>query len=111
MAKIVEYLPLPRGKSRVDDRRVLSGIVFLLKNGLRRRVSLVECGPPKTLYNRFIRWSRMGVSNKVLEGLGAGAGEPDALLIDATHLKAYRTASSLLKRGRYPAALAEPKAG
>lgn len=110
MSRIVEYFPLSRGRPRVDDRRVLSGIVFVLKNGLRWRDAPVEYGPPKTLYNRFIRWSRMGVFNKVLEGLAASAGEPDAVMIDATHLKAHRTASSLLKKGLYPAVSGAPKA-
>jgi putative transposase len=111
MARIVEYFPLSRGRPRVDDRRVLSGIVFVLKNGLRWRDAPVEYGPPKTLYNRFIRWSRMGVFNRVLEGLAASAGEPDTVMIDATHLKAHRTASSLLKKGLYPAVSGAPKAG
>jgi putative transposase len=111
MARIAEYFPLSRGRPRVDDRRVLSGIVFVLKNGLRWRDAPAEYGPPKTLYNRFIRWSRMGVFNRVLEGLAASAGEPDAVMIDATHLKAHRTASSLLKKGLYPAVSGAPKAG
>ena len=52
----------------------------------------------KTIYNRFIRWSRLGVFNKIFAALSAKGGKPDQLMIDATHLKAHRTAASLLKR-------------
>lgn len=86
MAKVVEYFPLSRGRPMVDDQSVLSRIVLVFKNGLRWRDAQVEYGPPKTLYNRFIHWSRMGVFNRVLEGLAASAGEPDAVMIDPTHL-------------------------
>ena len=53
-------------------------------------------------YNRFIRWSRMGVFDKIFTALVAEGDPPDRLMIDATHLKAHRTASSLLKGGMFP---------
>jgi transposase len=84
---------------RVDDRRVISGIVFLIRNGLRWRDAPTDYGPHKTIYNRFIRWSRMGVFSKIFAALVAKGGEPDQVMIDATYLKAHRTAASLLKRG------------
>lgn len=59
-------------------------------------------GPHKTIYNRFIRWSRLGVFNRILAELAAQGGETDNLMIDATNLKAHRTAASLLKKGLYP---------
>ncbi len=43
---------------RVDDRRVISGIVFVIRNGLRWRDAPKDYGPHKTIYNRFVRWSR-----------------------------------------------------
>ena len=46
---------------RVDDRWVISGIIFVIRNGLRWRDAPREYGPNKTIYNRFIRWSRMEV--------------------------------------------------
>lgn len=67
-------------------------------------------GPPKTLYNRFVRWSRMGVFNRIFEELAGKAGMPGRLMIDATHLKAHRTAASLLKKGMFPAVSAARKA-
>ncbi|WP_417318367.1 IS5 family transposase [Erythrobacter aureus] len=56
-------------------------------------------GPHKTIYNRFIRWNKLGVSNRIFAALAEHTGEPDAIMIDVTHLKARRTAASLLKRG------------
>lgn len=110
LARLEPYFPLPHGKSRVDDLRVISGIIFVIKNGLRWRDAPKDYGPHKTLYNRFIRWSRMGVFNKIFASLAAEAGPPERLMIDSTHLKAHRTASSLLKKGLFPAVSAARKA-
>jgi putative transposase len=49
-----------------------------------------EYGPHKIIYNRFIRWSRLGVFNRIFAELAAKGGKPDQLMIDATHLKTYR---------------------
>lgn len=103
MKRIAPYFPLSHGVPRVDDHRVVSGIIFVIRNGLRWRDAPKDYGPPKTLYNRFIRWSRMGVFNQIFAGLAGKAGQPDRLMIDATHLKAHRTAASLLKKGLFPA--------
>src|SRR3954467_12563032 len=103
MRRIEPYFPLSHGVARVDDRRVISGIIFVIRNGLRWRDAPKDYGPAKTLYNRFIRWSRMGVFNQIFAGLAGKAGEPDRLMIDATHLKAHRTAASLLKKGLFSA--------
>ena len=102
MRRIEPYFPLSHGVPRVDDRRVLSGILFVIRNGLRWRDAPASYGPHKTIYNRFIRWSRLGVFNRILAELAARGGETDNLMIDATHLKAHRTAASLLKKGLYP---------
>jgi transposase len=111
MGLISPHFPLSHGVARVDDRRVISGIIFVLKNGLRWRDAPKDYGPHKTLYNRFIRWSRMGVFNRIFAALAGAAGTPDTVMIDATHLKAHRTASSLLKKGLFPDASAARKAG
>src|SRR6478752_2976534 len=102
MRRIEPYFPLSHGVPRVDDRRILSGILFVIRNGLRWRDAPAGYGPHKTIYNRFIRWSRLGVFNRILAELVAQGGSPDCLMIDATHLKAHRTAASLLKKGLYP---------
>ena len=55
------YFSMSRGRARVDDRGVLSGIIFINRNGLRWRDAPKEYGPHKTLYNRWKRWSDLGV--------------------------------------------------
>jgi putative transposase len=110
MALIEPHFPLSHGIARVDDRKVLSGIVFVIRNGLRWRDAPLDYGPHKTLYNRFARWSLMGVFDRIFSHLAAESGVPDTLMIDATHLKAHRTSASLLKKGMYPAVLAAQKA-
>ena len=102
MRRIERYFPLSHGIARVDDRRVVSGIIFVIKNGLRWRDAPGDYGPHKTIYNRFVRWSRLGVFNKIFAELARKAGKPSRLMIDATHLKAHRTAASLLKKGLFP---------
>ena len=69
-----------------------------------------EYGPHKTLYNRFVRWSRLGVFNRIFAELAGKEETPERLMIDATHLKAHRTAASLLKKGMFPAVSSAPKA-
>ena len=91
-----------RGKPRVDDRRVISGIVHVLKSGGRWINAPDVYGPHKTLYDRFIRWSRLGVFNRIFAELAAKGPKPERLMIDATYLKAHRTAASLLKKGLFP---------
>lgn len=110
MRRIEPYFPLSHGIPRVDDRRIVSGIIFVIRNGLRWRDAPAGYGPHKTIYNRFIRWSRLGVFNRIFSELAAKGGKPDQLMIDATHLKAHRTAASLLKKGLYPDVSGEPKA-
>jgi len=110
LARIEPYFPLSHGVPRVDDRRVLSGIIHVLKRGLQWRDAPPEYGPHKTLYNRFVRWSRMGVFNRIFKELSS-QDVPDQLQIDATHLKAHRTAASLLKKGMFPELSAARKAG
>jgi len=83
------------GRPRVDDRRVLSGIIFVSWNGLRWRDAPRDYGRHKTLYNCWKRWRAMGVFARMMDGLSAGKAEPQTIMIDATYLKADRTASSL----------------
>lgn len=110
MRRIEAWFPLSHGVPRVDDRRVISGIVFVIKNGLRWRDAPKDYGPHKTIYNRFVRWSRLGVFDKIFAELAAKGPKPERLMIDATHLKAHRTAASLLKKGLFPAVSGARKA-
>jgi putative transposase len=102
MRRIEGYFPLSHGIARVDDRRIVSAIVFVIRNGLRWRDAPGEYGPHKTIYNRFIRWSRLGVFNKIFAELARKGAKPERIMIDATHLKAHRTAASLLKKACSP---------
>ena len=95
MERLRPYFPKSHDVLRVDDRRVLSGIIFINRNGLRWRDALAEYGPYKTLYNRWKRWSDMGVFARIMTGLAANSPDNKTISIDATYLKAHRTASSL----------------
>jgi transposase len=68
-------------------------------------------GPHKTLYNRFVRWSRLGVFDRVFAALAAEGPKPERIMIDATHLTAHRTAANLLRKKASPVASAGPRAG
>ena len=94
-AKIAPHLPTDtRGKERVDDRRVISGIVHVLKSGGRWGDAPREVyGPKKTLYNRFVRWAAKGVWTDLFEALASAGGPPAQVLIDSSTVKAHRCAS------------------
>jgi transposase len=76
----------------VDDKRGLSGIIFINRNGLRWRDAPAEYGSHKTPYSRWKRCSEKGIFARVLLELADQSGGTDALMIDATHLKTHRTA-------------------
>jgi len=109
LKRIAPFFPRTRGIPRADDRRVVSGIVHVIRNGLRWRDAPAVYGPHKTLYNRFVRWSRMGIFDRIFANLAAESGPPDRVMIDSTHLKAHRTAASLLKRGDSPRLIGRTK--
>ena len=90
-----------RGVPRVDDRRVISGIIHVLQSGCRWRDAPAEYGPHKTLYNRFVRWARKGVWQGVFVRLADSGGPPAAVMLDSTHVKAHRSAAGG-KGGRDP---------
>ncbi len=111
MRRTKPFFPKPRGLPRVNDRRVVSGIVYVVHHGLQWKDAPAGYGPYKTLYNRFVRWSRRGVFECIFAALAAQAGAPDRLMIDATHLKAHRTAASLQQKGVFRGASVAPKVG
>ena len=99
-AAIEPHLPYGRpGAPRVDDRRVISGILHVLKAGCRWRDCPADYGPRTTIYNRYNRWARQGIWRRVFERLAGTGGIPDELAIDSTHIKAHRSASGA-KRGK-----------
>jgi transposase len=77
MSDISPFFPLARGLPRVDHQRVVSGIVYVIKHGLQWKDAPKGYGLRKALYNRFIRWSRLGVFDRMFAAL-AGEGPPQA---------------------------------
>ena len=99
-AKLQPLLPpYVRGKRRVDDRRVISGIVHVLRSGCRWSDAPNEYGPRKTLYNRYMRWAVRGVWQAIFAALAATGGPPAEALLDSTHIKVHRSASGGRKKG------------
>jgi transposase len=110
-AAIEPHLPrgLP-GKPRVDDRRVISGILHVLKTGCRWRDVPSAYGPPTTIYNRFTRWSSRGIWQRMFERMAAAGPVPEELSLDSTHVKAHRSAQGQ-KGGRGRKRSASRRAG
>ena len=99
-----------RGKARVDDRRVISGILHVLKSGCRWCDCPPEYGPPTTVYNRFVRWARRGLWENLFRELAAKGRSTQMQMIDSTHIKAHRSASGA-KRGNRNRRLVALEAG
>ena len=92
-SRIAPLLPVNgKGARRVDDRRVLSGIVHALQSGGRWGDRPPVYGPKKTLYNRFVRWAGRGIWEGIFSELAGAEDAPDRLFIDSTRIKAHRTA-------------------
>lgn len=99
-AAIEPHLPQnPPGARRVDDRRVISGIVHILKIGCRWKDCPAAYGPPTTVYNRFNRWSRRKLWSRILDALVAKGMLALSASMDSTFVKAHRSARGR-KRGR-----------
>ncbi len=104
--QIEPHLPTDvRGKKRVDDRRVISGILHVLKSGCRWCDCPPEYGPSMTIYNRFVRWAERGVWERLFRELAARGRASETQMIDATYIKAHRSASGA-KRGNLSRRLA-----
>jgi transposase len=82
-----------RGKERADDRRVISGILHVLRSGCRWKDCPPEYGPHTTIYNRFARWAKRGVWEKLFRELAVRGRSGQTQMIDTTHIKAHRSAS------------------
>lgn len=111
MDVIRPFFPRSRGIPRRDDQKIISGIIHVLKFGLRWKDAPKEYGPYKTLYNRFVRWSNMGVFEKIFTALSESTQDTSLLMIDATCLKAHRTAASLRKKRASSRCIGRTKGG
>ena len=101
MVRISPHFPRSHGKPRVDDRRVISGIIYVIRNGLQWKDAPKEYGPHKTLYNRFVRWSRSGVFERIFAGLAGEGPRPERIMINSTHLKAIGRPPAYGKKGPF----------
>jgi transposase len=114
-AKIEPLMPRGRrGAHRVDDRRVISGIVHMLRSGARWRDCPAAYGPYTTVYNRFNRWSRQGIWFEMFEVLTGATGIIGTVAIDSSTIKAHRSAAGgkggrTAKRSAARGAAARPK--
>jgi transposase len=87
----------PRGVARVDDRRVINGIFYVLRTGSPWRDLPERYGPYTTVYNRYNRWARAGVWLRIFEALAARS--PQSMqLIDSSIIRAHQHAAGA-KRG------------
>jgi transposase len=100
MARLEPFFPKSHGKPRVDDRRVLSGIIFINRNGLRWRDAPVRIWPAQDALQSLEAVEREGHLRPDDGRLAAEHGEEKTVMIDATYLKAHRTATSMgVKKG------------
>jgi transposase len=103
---------LPRnqpGAPRVDDRRVISGLLQVIRNGCPWRQCPPEYGPHTTICNRFNRWSGKGHWKRIRQALVAGNRIAASVAMDASYVKAHRAAHGG-KAGRGRRRLAAPGA-
>lgn len=92
-AVIAPLLPTNQpGAHRTDDRRVISGIIHVLRSGCRWQDCPACYGPPTTIYNRFHRWSAKGIWRGLFEAL-VQTTDRDIHMIDSTTAKAHRSAA------------------
>ena len=92
-AVIEPFMPTNQpGARRVDDRRVLSGIVHVLRSGCRWSDCPVTYGPPTTVYNRFNRWSRRGFWRAMLAALAEAGWIAETASLDSSYVHAHRSA-------------------
>lgn len=100
---IQPHLPnKPRGKPRADDRKVLNGIYWRLRTGSPWHDIPERYGPPTTCYNRFVRWRKIGVWDKVFEAVSK-AYDGDLQMIDSSSIRVHQHAANGKKGARYKA--------
>ena len=89
--KIIEpLLPnKPRGVPRVNDRRVLNGILWRFRTGSPWRDIPERYGPSTTCYNRFVRWREAGVWDRILDAVSA-AYDGDLIMIDSSCVRVHQ---------------------
>ena len=87
----------PRGVPRVDDRRVLNGIFWRLRTGAPWADIPERYGPYTTYVNRFNRWRKAGVWDRLLEAVSK-AYDGDIQMIDSSSVRVHQHASNTQKK-------------
>ena len=99
----------PRGVARVDDRRVLNGIYWRLRTGSPWSEIPERYGPYTTCYNRFVRWRKLGVWERLFEAITrAYAGEVQ--MVDSSSIRVHQHAANGKRGLRIPPLGTEPTA-
>ena len=86
-----------RGAHRVDDRRVISGIMHMLRSGARWRDCPPDYGPYTTVYNRFNRWRKAGVWDRLMDAIIA-AHDGKVQMIDSSVVRVHQQAAAQKNR-------------
>jgi transposase len=109
--KVAPLLPRGRrGAHRVDDRRLISGIVHMLRSGSRWRDCPPEYGTYTTIYNRFSRWSRQGIWVAMFKSITGSTGVIGTAAIDSSHVKVHRCSAGE-KKGAFQEAIGRSRGG
>ena len=109
-AVIEPFMPTNQpGARRTDDRRIISGIVHVLRSGCRWGGCPAEYGPPTTVYNRFNLWSRRGFWRATLAALAENGWITETAALDSTYVRAHRSAHG--GKGRDKARVIGPSRG
>ena len=99
-----------RGVPRVDDRRVINGILWRFRTGAPWRDVPERYGPRTTLYNRFVRWRAAGVWDRLLAAISK-AYDGDIVMIDSSCVRVHQHGAAQKRGMRRMAAWAVPVAG
>ena len=91
--------PLSHGVPPMDGRRVIRGFLDVIRDGFRWNDAPNAEGPHKTLSNRVVRWPRLGVCQRSVDGLPNQGPKPAHLIIAATHVKAHRSGARVRQQG------------
>lgn len=86
----------PRGVPRVDDRRVINGILWRFRSGAAWAEIPERYGPPTTCYNRFVRWRKAGVWDRLLAAVSA-AFNGELVMIDSTCVRVHQNGATAKK--------------
>lgn len=97
---IKPHLPnKPRGVPRVDDRRVLNGIFWILRSGSPWADLPERYGPRTTVYNRFNRWRKAGVWDRLMDAIVA-AYDGDVQMIDSSIVRVHQHGATAKRGGQ-----------